>query len=100
RGYTGVSVGKHGTVEVRAVRDVADVQEQLERLLPPNLMVPASPDIGLEVIGPSRTVALAVELDVLHRIQCGAAVGASGDRVLELAIAIDVDGAEIGRAHV
>src|SRR5438034_11797312 len=46
----------HGIKEFRSIGDVVDVQEDLQRIPPCELAAPACPNIGLEVIGPSRTV--------------------------------------------
>src|SRR5204862_2282682 len=52
----------HGIDEVRSIGDVVDIQEELQCVPARDLAPPACPNIGLEVIGPSRTVAPAVEL--------------------------------------
>src|SRR5438876_609361 len=81
----------HRIDEVRAVGDVVDVQEDLQRVPPCDLAPPACPNVGLEVIGPSRTVAPTVELHIVHRVREGAAVGSRRHGIVELAVSIDVD---------
>src|SRR5438132_639305 len=43
-------------IEIRVVRDVVDIEEQLEGLLPANAGVPAGAHVGLEHVRGSRAV--------------------------------------------
>src|SRR4029077_8155791 len=57
-----------------------------------------------EIIGTARAIATARKLDVLHGVERRPAVGAGGNRMFELAVAVYVDGGVVDRerrtAHV
>ena len=99
-----VLICRHWIIEVRAVRDVVDVQEQFQRPLRPDLVPPAGSNVELEIIGTNRAVPSAFVLHIFHRVRGGPAIGAGGDRIDELAIAIGVDAGVVNRerraAHV
>src|SRR5204863_6322764 len=59
--------------------------------------VPPGANIGLKIRRPARTVAFPIERDTLQGISRRAAVGSGRNGIVELTIAIHIDGAVVNR---